>query len=144
MRIRSIATVVALIAVGACGGDDKPATGPGGTLSGTYTLQTVNGGGLPATVLQLGTYKAEILSGNITLNDNNTFTGVTTVRETTDGVADDPYTASCPGTYTRSGSTVTFTEPETDDCGGTYTATWSTGNTLNVNFGGGLTAVFKK
>src|SRR5690242_646649 len=109
MRIRSIALVVATLAMGACGGDK--ATGPGGTLAGNYTLRTVNGGGLPVVIAQLGSDKLEVTSGSVTMNENNTFTGVTAFRETIDGDVD-TFTATCPGTYTRSGSSITFTEAD--------------------------------
>jgi hypothetical protein len=54
----------------ACGGGDS--SGPA-SIAGTYTLQTVNNAPLPFTTSEDATYKAEILSWVVTLNDNNTY-----------------------------------------------------------------------
>ena len=142
MHTRSIAAVVALVALGACGGGDK-STGPSGTIAGTYSLKTVNGAALPAVVVQIGADKLEVTSGSVTMNSDNTFNGVTAFRETSSGVVDES-SAVCSGTYSRSGSNVTFTETETEDCGGSYPGTWSNGNTLTVTFAPGIQAVFRK
>ena len=87
--------------------------------------------------------KLEVTGGSVTMNENETFSGVTVLRETVEGVVDD-YSASCTGTYTRSGSTVAFAEAESDDCGGNYSGTWTSGNTLTVTFAPRIVAVFKK
>ena len=141
MRARRYLAALAL-ALAACGGSDK-STGPGGTLEGTYALKTINGRALPAVVFQIPDDKVEITSGSVTMNANNSFSETVTLRETITGSPVEETPITCPGTYTRSGSAITFSEPETEDCGGTYTGTWSSGNTLTVNFGG-VTGVFRK
>lgn len=142
-RRRAVTLALCALALAACGGGDK-STGPGGSIAGTYTMQTVNGSAPPVTIFQVGTDKVEVTGGSVTMNADNTFSGVTSIRETSGGEALPVETFTCTGTYTRSGSAVTFTEPETDDCGGSYPGTWSNGNTLTVNFAPGLQAVFKK
>lgn len=144
---RSILTAAAvtLLAVGtsACGGDK--ATGPGGSIAGTYNLQTVNGAAPPVILLQIGAYKLEVTAANLVVNSNNTFSSSSTYRETDAGTTTTS-TSVCAGTYTRNGNSLTFTEPETsnEDCGGTYTGTWSNGNTLTVALDAEVQAVFRK
>jgi len=143
MHMRRLVTLaLAAFSLAACGGSDKPA-GPSASIAGTYTLQTVNGRSLPSTIFQVGNDKLEVTGGSVTMNENETFSGVTALRETVEGVVDD-YSASCTGTYTRTGSTVAFAEAESDDCGGNYSGTWTSGNTLTVTFAPGIVAVFKK
>jgi hypothetical protein len=135
----AVATAVSLstLGVAACGDDNG--TGPGG-ISGTYTLQTVNGQGLPFTMFdgevddgQGGTFDVllRILSGSVTLNSNNTYRA----RLDFDFRIDGQPCAGCvedddeEGTFSVSGSTITF-DPEDDD---PQTATVS-GNTITVSF----------
>ena len=144
MTLRSLtmaAAALLMIGTSACGGDKS--TGPNGTLAGTYDLKSVNGTAPPVTVFQAGTYRVQVTDGEIDLEANNTFNVSFTVRETDVG-EDITTTSICPGTYTQSGNTITFTEPETEDCGGSYVGTWSNGNTLTIDFGAGLQGVFRK
>ena len=147
MMRRTLATAalaLLTLASGACGGDDD-STGPNGSIAGTYTLQTINGDPPPVTLLEFDTYKIEVTGASIVLNTNNTFSATSAFRETDDGQVTTSNSV-CAGTYTRSGSTVTFSEPESinEDCGGSYTGTWSNGNTLTVTFDAGVQAVFRK
>ena len=147
MMRRTLATAalaLLTLAAGACGGDDD-STGPNGSIAGTYTLQTVNGSPPPITVFELGDDKIEVTGASVVINENGTFSATSTVRETDAGQVTTS-SSVCSGTYTRSGSTVTFTEPDSnnEDCGGSYTGTWSNGNTLTIAFGPGLQAVFRK
>ena len=125
--MHTISRRLALLALGAltlfgtaCGDDDDPA-GPG-SITGTYTLSTINGQGLPRTVYEgddLGFYyKLEFMSGTLTLNSNGTFTDATTIRETEGDAAPETRTETTNGTYTRNGNTLTLTDVDTDD---TYT-----------------------
>ena len=126
--MHAISRRLALLALGAltflgtgCGDDDP--SGPRG-VTGSYTLRTVNGQNVPATVYEgsdLGfQLKVEVLSGRITLNSNGTFQDVTTVRQTigTGPSSTDDFTTS--GTWVQSGSTLTLTDPTEDE---TYTLT---------------------
>ncbi|GBD33206.1 hypothetical protein HRbin33_02187 [bacterium HR33] len=100
----------------------------GGGHTGTYVLKTVNGKPLPAVILEIiGTYKAEITAGSVTLNEDNTFSASITFRET-EGSTVRTQTETDSGTYTISGNTITFTSPGT---GPAFTGTLS-GGTLTV------------
>ena len=87
----------------ACGGGDS-STAPT-SIAGTYTLQTVNNAPLPFTTSEDATYKAEILSWVVTLNDNNSFSHVLKGRSTDNGVTTEN-TVTGAGTYTLSGATI--------------------------------------
>ena len=126
--MHAISRRLALLALGAltffgtgCGDDDP--SGPGG-VTGTWTLRSVNGQNVPATVYEgsdLGfQLKVEVLSGRLTLSQNGTFQDVTTVRQTigTGPSSTDDFTTS--GTWVQSGSTITLTDPGEDE---TYTLT---------------------
>ncbi len=91
----------------ACGGSDS--TGPA-SIAGTYTLQSVNSAPLPFTTSEDATYKAEILSWVVTLNDNNSFSHVFRGRSTDNGQPTEN-TVTGAGTYTVSGSTVDMFDP---------------------------------
>jgi hypothetical protein len=63
----------------ACGGDK--AVGPA-TVSGTYTLQTVNGNKVPAAFYQDSQELDEFVSGTVMLADDNSWSGQLGVRGT--------------------------------------------------------------
>jgi hypothetical protein len=109
----------------ACGGGDS--SGPA-SIAGTYTLQTVNNAPLPFTTSEDATYKAEILSWVVTLNDNNTYSHVFRGRSTDNGLPTEN-TITTTGTYTVSGSTVAMSDPA--DNFNNLTATVA-GNTLTM------------
>jgi hypothetical protein len=91
------------LAATACGGGDS-STAPT-SIAGTYTLQSVNNAPLPFTTSEDATYKAEILSWVVTLNDNNSFSHVFKGRSTDNGQITENTIAGA-GTYTLSGATV--------------------------------------
>ena len=77
-------------------------------ITGTYSLQTINGSSLPHTVLEAGSDRFEVTAGAITLNEDLTFTDLLTFRVTEDGIItsrDDVLT----GTYAHIGSALTMT-----------------------------------
>jgi len=90
----------------ACGGIDL--TDPG-SVSGAYTLRTINGEELPSALLQNGTtYLLEITAGTLTLNEDLTCSLRLTVRETDAGIVDtDIWTPEF--TYTLSSGSITLT-----------------------------------
>ena len=49
-------------------------------ITGTYSLQTINGSSLPHTVLEAGSDRFEVTAGAITLNEDLTFTDLLTFR----------------------------------------------------------------
>src|SRR5437868_13457221 len=85
-------------AVVACGGDK--ATGPE-SVSGNYTLRTVNGGNVPAVAFQNTTVKGEIVSSNSALATDNSWTATVTVR-TTDLTTGDVFPEALPSASTYS------------------------------------------
>ena len=90
----------------ACGGIDL--TDPG-SVSGAYTLRTINGEELPSALLQNGTtYLLEITAGTLTLNEDLTCSLRLTVRETDAGIVDtDTWTPEF--TYALSDGSITLT-----------------------------------
>ncbi len=109
MRRFTVATLVMAVALlTACDGDS---TGNGGSILGTYTLQTWNGENLP--VQALGgppfppgvVFMFELTAGSVRLNSDDTCSLSLTFRTTIDG-------------------TVTATNTETDTC--TYSVTGTT------------------
>lgn len=92
----------------ACGGDDS--TGPSDTYSGTYTLRTVNGQGLPFLHHQVETTRIEVVSDTLVIADDGnagSFTKKMAIRVTAGGqVRDQPINDA--GVYTRSGTAATF------------------------------------
>jgi hypothetical protein len=92
----------------ACGGDK--ATGPE-SVSGNYTLRTVNGGNVPAVVFQNTTVKGEIVSSNIALATDNSWTGTVTVR-TTDLTTGEVFPEVLPiaGTYSLNSGSIRLTD----------------------------------
>ena len=104
-----IAILLAALAltVTACGGGDS--TGPA-SIAGTYNLQTVNNAPLPFTTSQDATYKAEILSWALTLNDNKSYSYVFRGQSTDNGQTT-VNTITSNGTYTVTGLTVDMFDP---------------------------------
>ena len=90
----------------ACDGVDV--TDPG-SVSGTYTLRTINGEELPSVLLQNGTtYLLEITEGSLTLNEDLTCILRLTVRETDAGIVDtDIWTLEF--TYALTSGSITLT-----------------------------------
>ena len=108
----------------ACGGGDS--SGPA-SIAGTYTLQTVNNAPLPFTTSEDATYKAEILSWVVTLNEDKSYSFVARGQSTDNGQTT-VNTITSTGTYTVSGSTVDMLDPVDNS---NLTATVA-GNTLTM------------
>ena len=122
-RLASIALAAAVVATSACGKDDKSPTGNNGTTVGTYTLDKVDGGNLPA-MLFAGDVDVEgetvnvtisLMSGSMTLAANNTFTGSLAVRFAIVGAPAQTETVPVTGTYAVSGNTITLTSSDPED-----------------------------
>lgn len=132
--------VLALCAVtatlAACGGDS--ATGPSASIAGAYTLRTVNGGGLPFTLAQVGADKLELLNETVVLSEGGTFTQQGSFRITEAGVVSTEFYADA-GAYTRSGTAVTFVF-NSDGSSGTGTVA---SGTITVAFEG-FSLVYRK
>ena len=127
-----------VIAVALAGCSDS--TGPDtDDLVGTYDLISIDGASLPVIVEQIGEDKAEITMGTVTLDEDGTFGDVTGLRITEGGVVTTEV-ASTQGTWTVSGSTVTFVP---NDGSGNYTMTWNGQLRLTQLFQG-FTLVYDK
>jgi hypothetical protein len=112
--MRRFAVLLALAAVVSCGGDSP--TSPSVSVSGTYSLQTVNGAALPYAYPQDVYDKFEFLSDVRTLSDSGTFTETYTNRQTQNGVAT-TFSRTVTGTYTVVGGGITFFHPEGKESG---------------------------
>lgn len=99
--------IVCLLAAAlACRGDSgtNPASA---SIAGTYTLQTVNGAALPATLAQAGTSRTEVMSNTLTMTANATYTAVVAFRTTLDAtVTTAQFTES--GTWSAEAGSITF------------------------------------
>ena len=141
--MRKLIGSILLAMVVACGGDK--ATGPNASITGNYTLRTVNGNTVPAVVFQNTTEKEELTAGNINLNADRTWSGSLSLRSTnlTNGAT---ATLSLPanGTYTNNNGSLTLTDASDNSQltgtvgGGTLTIVGDTG------LGALVTLVFKQ
>jgi hypothetical protein len=122
--MRRLFAVVTLLALAACGGDSS--TGINGNIAGTYNLSTVNGSGLPF-VLQAANPKVEILSDQLIVNGNGTFSENGSFR-VTNGTQVTTQVIPDAGTYTINGTAVSFVF---NSDGSTGTGTLS-GNSLII------------
>lgn len=105
---RLVLAALAVLLVG-CGGDT--ATGPQ-TVSGNYTLRTVNGTTIPATFYQDEMEKDEFFDGNIALGADNSWTGSLSVRATAVASGGLLFNGPLPvaGTYSLRNGSITLTD----------------------------------
>jgi hypothetical protein len=114
--MRSFRLAVSLMAVAlfstSCISEPTIVTMTNSELAGTYILRSVNGHPLPAIIQPaVGTQpKIEILSDQITVLADGTWTGLRSSRSTT-GTSANTQTVSSGGTYGASGASVTFRDP---------------------------------
>jgi hypothetical protein len=124
-RYARVAMAVAAVAfLGACGSDNNGSTGPS-DVTGAYNLSTVNSSALPYTVPDVDGSEV-IQAGQVVLNTDNTYTvqGTGTFNESDSELVNDH------GSYTRSGSHITFSSAVFSQ---SYTATvTSTSMTVTV------------
>lgn len=131
--VMTFAFATALLA--GCGSDASTAPTQA-SLAGVWNLSTINGSPLPY-VLQASGPKIELLSDQIVVSANGTFSE-STVARATDGGTVSTTTIPDAGTYTLNGTAATFTFSD----GSSGTATVS-GNTFTVA-AGGYSQVYKK
>ena len=141
-RSRALITLAFVATVAACGGDSS--TEPGGSSSpvGAYSITTVNGKTLPASLFADGAYNYEVTAGKLTLTNDGKYLAITNTRQTLPGNVEN-FVDTVGGTWLLSGTTVSMTNPSD---GSTGTAAWSNGTlTISVIDGGiTTTTVYKK
>ena len=136
MSRRTFAALTLIALVAACGGDT--ATAPQAEVSGTYALSTINGSPMPFVLGPTQTGTLSIVSGNVIVNANGTYSVGFTVRETAGAVSTDA-TDTGTGTWTRTNETIRFR----DDADGTITSAQFASNTLTI-VADGFTFVYRK
>jgi hypothetical protein len=116
---------VAAIVVGvACAGDSS---GPK-TPDGNYSISTINGKPLPATLVSDGAFSVAVSNGSLALTGDGKYTAVITQVWTVPGDVS-TYVDTTKGTWVLNGASVDFT----DGADGTkQSATWS-GSQLTMN-----------
>jgi hypothetical protein len=132
--LRPLMGLVVALSVG-CLGDGMTGSS---TVTGAYTLRTVNGAPLPYTIVGSGTAKTEIIDDVITLYEGGTYAESGHSRTTVSGqVANESNTEA--GSYSLFGTSVTL---RSSDGGRTRMPTID-GNTMTV-VESGMTSVFTK
>lgn len=100
--MRKLFVLAALAFTAACGDSSTSVS----SISGTYNLQTVNGSSLPY-VFQAANPKIEIISEQLVLSSNSTFSLTDQERTTPTGGSPTTQAFTETGTWTLSGSTIT-------------------------------------
>jgi hypothetical protein len=122
-RMLSIVCTVATVLLAGC--DSNDTTGPTqNSVAGTWNLTTVNGSPLPFTLQ--ATPKIEVLSDQLVVSANGTFTESTQLRFT-NGTIVSTQVVTDAGTYSLNGTAATFIYND-----GTTGAGTVSGNTLTV------------
>jgi hypothetical protein len=127
-----LAAIFSVALISGCATTDD--SGPGATPVGTYSLVSVNGSALPATTQNDATIKTEVLSGTFVVNADESFSESRQGRITLNGGAPQAITATQTGTWTVSGTQLSFVSGTTQNpviFTGTYVA-----GTLTYTSGG--------
>lgn len=127
MRITGLILLFGTLAVAACGDNDNNFV-PIQPL-GTFTLQSVNGQTLPATIVDSVSppLRVDVLSGSITFNADGTFSEFASLQSTIGGIVSQR-SVTCTGTFSFAGTTLNFVGVVvTQDCGGTFVGTLNNG-----------------
>ena len=141
--VRAMFVLAAVTILPAC----SDSTGPSRTVTGNYTLVSVNGVLVPVVFSAEQFFTLRITGGTLTLSSNNTFAASATYEQTLAvGGVKTTDTVTCTGTYAMNGNTITFSEANSTNanCGGVYTGTWDGENSLTVDFDVGVQALFEK
>lgn len=108
------------------------------SVTGTYTLRTVNGSSLPYTLPGGGTTKTEILDDVLNLYQGNTYSESGHMRVTVNGQATNQ-TISESGSFSLFGTSITFTSGD-----GSHTRLSNADSESIIFVEAGVTSVFKK
>ena len=127
MTFRSLAAVAALTALAACTDNTSPSTQLAG---GSYSLQTVNGNGLPYSYTS-GSNTLTIQNDMYTLNNDGTYSE--TINETiSNGYSTSPASDAESGTWSQNGNAVVFSPSYSTQSNYTqYTGSLTTGGTFS-------------
>lgn len=136
--MRRLVILLATVGAVACG-SDSPSAPAEPTVTGSYSLSTVNGQEMPLVLGQNDTAMVELISGHIVLSSGGQFTDIVNLRYTIpSGTSLEADTLS--GSYARSGSTLTF---QPSDGSGNYTLAVTDVNTLTET-AGSVVIVYKR
>jgi len=102
--MKKLIAMLALATLVACG--DNSTNPNTDSISGTYTLQTINGSQIPYTVSN-GSTSTTLTSDVLTVADNGSWSEIITYRQTVNGTTSNG-TESDSGTWSRSGTSVNF------------------------------------
>lgn len=121
--MKRFAALALLLVLGACA---DPTFNDSQDHVGVYTMATVNGGGLPATLSSNDSLQIEVTGGSVSLEADHTFAERATFRVTEDGVASSENELVV-GHYTRRGDVF-----DLDGTDGTTLRAVRDGSTLTV------------
>jgi hypothetical protein len=127
--------LTALVLASACGGGDFLA--PRIAASDTYTLHSFNGGALPDLISADSSSKVVLLDDSFAFQEGGTYLERGHLQTTRNGVST-VQTLESPGTYTRTGETVTLVSNS-----GTITGSFTDDTTLTI-VAGANTLVFRR
>lgn len=134
---RSIAALTCLAIATACGGSDAP-TGTAPSVTGTYTLRTVNGAALPSVVPIAPGESITLRSGSVTLNGDGSCTHRHDVVYVAGGTTlSDNTPVLC--TYRIDGNTIVTTDADDGE-----QVTGVVGNGSLTTTSDGITLVYRK
>ena len=102
----AVGVTLALAGASACSDDDP--SGPSTDMRGTYTLRSVNGTNIPATLLNTGSSKFEVIGGSLELKAESEFEARIESRTTTGGEVETE-TDEAAGTWGMSGNQIVLT-----------------------------------
>lgn len=102
---------LAVLGLAACGGSDSTAPDPGQAAVGSYTLSQVNGTNVPMVYYQNTAGHVDITSGTISLRADHSFTETVNITTVYTSGGSQPTTAVTNGTFSVTGTQVTFTVP---------------------------------
>ncbi|HMA19630.1 MAG TPA: hypothetical protein VKO87_02440 [Gemmatimonadaceae bacterium] len=108
------------------------------SVTGTYTLRTVNGSSLPYTLPGGGTTKTEILDDVLNLYQGNTYSESGHMRVTVNGQVTTQIISE-PGSYSLFGTSITFTSGD-----GKHIRLSNADSESIIFVEAGITQVFKK
>jgi hypothetical protein len=133
---KRLLAAITLVALAACG--DSPTEPTAASLAGTWTLQTVNGAAVPATVAGSGANRTDVSKGSVVLTAAGSYTQSVDLVTYTSGQPT-TNTLGDAGTFSVSGSTITFTS----SAGGSPQTATVNGSSMSLSFQGS-TVVYVK